>query len=154
MTGIVSGSDPESLGEITRRASLAGMMAALCAVAMLPAQSAPKSCVPTWTTAQQLLPVLRGQPDRVVPASNLPASFSDHGPDGYHISLGGRRDRVEPSNTLNAEPLENRRGASGLAAGRVTVRSLPDRSNIGVMPRSTRKKDVLFCFLTFVRDGT
>jgi lysophospholipase L1-like esterase len=93
---------------MTRPAFLA--MAALCAVAMLPAQSGLESWVTTWTTAQQLVaptgpprPTRQGGPE----ASNLPASFSDQTVRMVtHVSLGGRRVRVELSNMLNAQPLE------------------------------------------------
>ena len=93
---------------MTRPAFLA--MAALCAVAMLPAQSGLESWVTTWTTAQQLVaptgpprPTRQGGPE----ASNLPASFADQTVRMVaHVSLGGRRVRVELSNMLNAQPLE------------------------------------------------
>ncbi len=94
---------------MTRRAGLAAA-AALCAGALLPAQSGPESWVTTWTTAQQL--VAPAGPPRAArqkgpEASNLPASFADQTVRMVaHVSLGGRRVRVELSNMLNAQPLE------------------------------------------------
>jgi len=94
---------------MTRRAGFAAA-AALCAGAILPAQSGLESWVTTWTTAQQLVaPTGPPRPARQKgpEASNLPASFADQTVRMVaHVSLGGRRVRVELSNMLNAQPLE------------------------------------------------
>ena len=94
---------------MTRRAGLAAA-AALCAGAMLPAQSGLESWVTTWTTAQQLVAPTgppRAARQKGPEASNLPASFADQTVRMVaHVSLGGRRVRVELSNMLNAQPLE------------------------------------------------
>ena len=74
----------------------------------------------TWTTAQQLVaPTGPPRPARQKgpEASNLPASFADQTVRMVaHVSLGGRRVRVELSNMLNAQPLEI--GAAHLAAAK------------------------------------
>ena len=94
---------------MTRRVGLAAA-AALCTGAMLPAQSGLDSWLTTWTTAQQL--VAPAGPPRTArqngpEASNLPASFADQTVRMVaHVSVGGRRVRVELSNMLNAQPLE------------------------------------------------
>jgi lysophospholipase L1-like esterase len=93
-----------------RRVSLVVPIAALAFVATLPAQNGLESWVTTWTTAQQLIaptgpprPTRQSGPE----ASNLPASLSDQTIRMVtHVSLGGRRVRVELSNMLNAQPLE------------------------------------------------
>ena len=85
-------------------------IAALCAAAMLPAQSGLASWVTTWTTAQQLVaPAVPPRPARQKgpEASNLPASFTDQTVRMVaHVSIGGRPLRVELSNMMNAQPLE------------------------------------------------
>ncbi len=94
---------------MTRRAGLAAA-AALCAGALLPAQSGLESWVTTGTTAQQLvaptgppMPVARQKGPE---AANPLASFADQTVRMVaHVSLGGRRVRVE-LNMLNAKPLE------------------------------------------------
>jgi len=92
------------------RKLVAVTIAALGGVAMLPAQSALDGWVTTWTTAQQLVaPTGPPRPARQKgpEASNLPASFSDQTVRMVaHVSVGGRRVRVELSNMLNAQPLE------------------------------------------------
>ena len=94
---------------MTRRPCLAAAVA-LWAGALLPAQSGLESWVTTWTTAQQLVaPTGPPRPARQKgpEASNLPASFADQTVRMVaHVSLGGRRVRVELSNMLNAQPLE------------------------------------------------
>jgi len=95
-------------------------IAALGAVAMLPAQSGLEGWVTTWTTAQQLIapsgpprPARQKGPE----ASNLPASLADQTVRMVaHVSVGGRRVRVELSNMLNAQPLEI--GAAHLATAK------------------------------------
>ena len=95
-------------------------IAALCAVAMLPAQSGLDSWVTTWTTAQQLIAPTgppRAPRQKGPEASNLPASLADQTVRMVaHVSLGGRRARVELSNMLNAQPLEI--GAAHLATAK------------------------------------
>lgn len=92
-------------------------IAALAAVALLPAQSAQENWVTTWTTAQQLVaPSGPPRPARTKgpEASNLPASFADQTVRMVaHVSLGGRRLRVELSNMIGSQPLEI--GAAHLA---------------------------------------
>jgi len=95
-------------------------MAALAAAAMLPAQSGLDTWVTTWTTAQQLVaPTGPPRPARQKgpEASNLPASLADQTVRMVaHVSVGGRRVRVELSNMLNAPPLEI--GAAHLAVAK------------------------------------
>ena len=95
---------------MTRRASLAVAIAALGAVATLPAQSRLDSWVTTWTTAQMLVaPAGPPRPARQKgpEASNLPASFADQTVRMVtHVSVGGRRIRVELSNMVGGQPLE------------------------------------------------
>jgi len=95
-------------------------IAGLAAAAMLPAQSGPDTWVTTWTTAQQLVaPTGPPRPARQKgpEASNLPASLADQTIRMVtHVTLGGRRVRVELSNMLNAQPLEI--GAAHLAVAR------------------------------------
>ena len=97
-----------SLGELSRFGTAA--IVTLCAVAMLPAQNTSDGWVTTWTTAQQLIaPTGPPRPPRQKgpEASNLPASLADQTVRMVaHVSLGGRRIRVELSNMLNAQPLE------------------------------------------------
>lgn len=94
---------------IARRV-VATAIATLCAGAMLPAQSALEGWVTTWTTAQQLIaPTGPPRPARQKgpEASNLPASLADQTVRMVaHVSIGGRRVRVELSNMMNAQPLE------------------------------------------------
>jgi lysophospholipase L1-like esterase len=93
---------------------------ALSAAATLPAQSALDGWVTTWTTAQQLVaPAGPPRPARQKgpEASNLPASLADQTVRMVaHVSLGGRRVRVELSNMMNAQPLEI--GAAHVAAAK------------------------------------
>jgi lysophospholipase L1-like esterase len=95
-------------------------MAALAAAAMLPAQSGLDTWVTTWTTAQQLVaPTGPPRPARQKgpEASKLPASLADQPVRMVaHVSVGGRRVRVELSNMLNAPPLEI--GAAHLAVAK------------------------------------
>jgi len=96
---------------MTMRRSGTVAIAAACAASVLLAQnSRVESWVTTWTTAQQLV-AAAGPPrparQKGPEASNLPASFSDQTVRMVtHVSLGGRRVRVELSNMLNAQPLE------------------------------------------------
>jgi lysophospholipase L1-like esterase len=82
----------------------------LGAAAILPAQSGLDGWVTTWTTAQQLIaPTGPPRPARQKgpEASNLPASLADQTIRMVaHVSLGGRRIRVELSNMMNVQPLE------------------------------------------------
>jgi lysophospholipase L1-like esterase len=95
---------------MTQRRLVAVALAALGAAAMLPAKSAPEGWVTTWTTAQQLIPPAgppRPARQKGPEASNLPASLADQTVRMVaHVSLGGRRVRVELSNMMNAQPLE------------------------------------------------
>jgi lysophospholipase L1-like esterase len=105
---------------MTMRRLRAIAIAALGAVAMLPAQSGPDGWVTTWTTAQQLIAPTgppRAARQKGPEASNLPASLADQTVRMVaHVSLGGRRVRVELSNMLNAQPLEI--GAAHLATAK------------------------------------
>ena len=106
---------------MTRRGLGIAVIAVACFVSNSPAQtSTAEKWVTTWTTAQQL--VVAAGPSRPArqrgpEASNLPASMADQTVRMVaHVSLGGRRVRVELSNMLNAPPLEI--GAAHLAAAR------------------------------------
>ena len=85
--------------------------------------------VTTWTTAQQLVAPTgppRAARQKGPEASNLPASMADQTVRMVaHVSLGGRRVRVELSNMLNAQPLEI--GAAHLAIAKAEERSLTGR---------------------------
>ena len=93
---------------------------AACAASLATAQnSSAENWVTTWTTAQQLV-AATGPPrparQKGPEASNLPASLADQTIRMMaHVSVGGRRVRVELSNMLNAQPLEI--GAAHLAIG-------------------------------------
>jgi lysophospholipase L1-like esterase len=106
---------------MTRRGLGTAVIAVACFVSNSPAQtSTAEKWVTTWTTAQQLV-VPAGPPrparQRGPEASNLPASMADQTVRMVaHVSLGGRRVRVELSNMLNAPPLEI--GAAHLAVAR------------------------------------
>jgi lysophospholipase L1-like esterase len=99
------------------RPSFAVAVAALAALTTLSAQSRPDRWVTTWTMAQELVaPTGPPRPARQKgpEASNLPPSLADQTVRMVaHVSLGGRRVRVELSNMLNAQPLEI--GAAHLA---------------------------------------
>ncbi|HEY4363059.1 MAG TPA: SGNH/GDSL hydrolase family protein [Bryobacteraceae bacterium] len=103
------------------RPSFAVVVAALAALTTLSAQSRPDRWVTTWTTAQELVaPTGPPRPARQKgpEASNLPPSLADQTVRMVaHVSLGGRRLRVELSNMLNAQPLEI--GAAHLAIAKV-----------------------------------
>src|SRR5271165_1223906 len=86
-------------------------IAAICVVSFALAQnSSAENWVTTWATAQQLVaPAGPPRPARQKgpEASNLPASFADQTVRMVaHVSIGGRRLRVELSNMMNAPPLE------------------------------------------------
>jgi hypothetical protein len=86
-------------------------LAAVCTASLALAQnSITENWVATWTTAQQLVaPTGPPRPARQKgpEASNLPASLADQTVRMVaHVSLGGRRVRVELSNMVNAQPLE------------------------------------------------
>jgi lysophospholipase L1-like esterase len=96
-------------------------IAALCAASLAPAQNGgAENWVTTWTTAQQLIaPAGPPRPARQKgpEASNLPASFTDQTVRMVaHVSIGGRRLRMELSNMMNAQPLEI--GAAHLAVAK------------------------------------
>jgi lysophospholipase L1-like esterase len=93
-----------------RRPGMAAIVA-VCAASFSSGQtSGAEKWVTTWTTAQQLVaPTGPPRPARQKgpEASNLPASMADQTVRMVaHVSLGGRRVRVELSNMLNALPLE------------------------------------------------
>jgi len=93
-----------------RRAGTVAIVAACAASFALAQNSGAENWVTTWTTAQQLVaPTGPPRPARQKgpEASNLPASFADQTVRMVaHVSVGGRRVRVELSNMLNAQPLE------------------------------------------------
>jgi lysophospholipase L1-like esterase len=106
---------------MTMRRLGAAIIAAVCAASFTPGQtSIAEKWVTTWTTAQQLVaPTGPPRParQRGPEASNLPASMADQTVRMVtHVSLGGRRVRVELSNMVNALPLEI--GAAHLAVAR------------------------------------
>ncbi len=96
---------------MTMRRPVTAAIAAVCAASFAVGQtSSAEKWVTTWTTAQQLV-VPTGPPrparQKGPEASNLPASLADQTVRMVaHVSLGGRRVRVELSNMLNALPLE------------------------------------------------
>lgn len=74
------------------------------------AQASSDNWVTTWTTAQMLVaPAGPPRPARTKgpEASNLPATFADQTVRMIsHVSVGGKRIRVELSNMIGAQPLE------------------------------------------------
>ncbi len=96
---------------MTMRRLGTAVIAAVCAASVSSGQtSSAEKWVTTWTTAQQLVaPTGPPRPARQKgpEASNLPASMADQTVRMVaHVSLGGRRVRVELSNMVNAPPLE------------------------------------------------
>src|SRR3954465_13586449 len=95
---------------MTRRTSWLLAITAFGAAAVISAQNGADNWVTSWTTAQQLVaPTGPPRPARTKgpEASNLPASFADQTVRMVaHVSLGGRRVRVELSNMMGAQPLE------------------------------------------------
>jgi len=93
-----------------RRLGAMALAAVFAASLALAQNSSTENWVTTWTTAQQLVaPTGPPRPARQKgpEASNLPASLTDQTVRMVaHVSLGGRRVRVELSNMVNAQPLE------------------------------------------------
>ena len=84
--------------------------------------------ITTWTTSQQLLAPNASAGRGGGAANNLPASFADQTVRMIaHVSVGGRRIRVELSNMLNAPPLEIGAAHVGLHKGEGAVVEGTDR---------------------------
>lgn len=92
--------------------------------------------ITTWTTAQQLAPAIFGGRGGAPPrtrtdgpeASNLPAMFSDQTVRMVaHVSVGGRRVRVELSNMANAQPLQIGAAHIGVHKGGGSIAKGSDR---------------------------
>ena len=102
------------------RAARVGLVAAYAASVALAQNSGAENWVTTWTTAQQLVaPTGPPRPARQKgpEASNLTASFADQTVRMVaHVSVGGRRVRIELSNMMGAQPLEI--GAAHLAVAK------------------------------------
>jgi lysophospholipase L1-like esterase len=84
--------------------------------------------ITTWTTSQQLLAPNVNAGRGGGAANNLPASFADQTVRMIaHVSVGGRRIRVELSNMLNAPPLEIGAAHIGLHKGEGAIVEGTDR---------------------------